>query len=110
MDVAGSTAARNDVVRLRPVPEQPMVAATVVCHWPGRRLNSISRFATESYRSADDLLATATAARIWGNDIFRHLLLPWQRRCVPEPGVAIERRSGYPGIYEPISAGHVRAM
>src|SRR5436190_6552188 len=87
-----------------------MVAAAVVCHWRGRRLDSISRFATESYGSADDLLATATAARIWGYDIFRHLLLPWQRRCVPEPGVAIERRSRYPSVYEPISAGDARAM
>ena len=54
-----------------------MVAAAVVCYWPGRRLDRISWFATESYRGADDLLATATAARIWGYDIFRHLLLPW---------------------------------
>ncbi len=87
-----------------------MVAAAVVCHWRGRRLDSISRFATESYRSADDLLATATAARIWGYDVFRHLLLPRQRRCLPEPGVAIERRARHPGFYEPISAGHACAM
>src|ERR1043166_8482006 len=87
-----------------------MVATAVVCHWPGRRLDRISRFAPESYGSADDLLATATAARIWGYDIFRHLFLPWQRRCVPEPGLAIERRSRYSGVYAPISAGHARAM
>ena len=87
-----------------------MVATAMVCHWPGRRLDSISRFAPESYRSADDLLATATATRIRGYDIFRHLLLPWQRRSFSEPGVAIERRSRYPGVYEPVSARHARAM
>ena len=57
-----------------------------------------------------DLLATATAARIWGYDVFRHLLLPWQRRCVPEPGVAIDRRPCYPGVYEPITAWIARAI
>src|SRR5436190_2415500 len=87
-----------------------MVASAVVCHWLGRRLDSISRFAPESYRSADDLLAAATATRIRGYDIFRHLLLPWERRCFPKLGVAVERRSRYPGVYAPISAGHARAM
>src|SRR4029453_7520350 len=110
MDVAGRLSPRNDIFRLRPVPEQPMVAAVVVCHWPGRRVDSIFRFAPESYRSADDFLATGTAARIRGDDIFRLLFLPWQRRCVPKPGVAIERRSRYPGVYDPRSAGHARAM
>src|SRR5882757_8244738 len=87
-----------------------MVAAGVVCHWPGRRLDSFSGFAPEGYGSADDLLATTTAARIWGYDIFRHLLLPLHRRCVPEPGVAIDCRPWYPGVYEPIAAWHARAM
>src|SRR5205814_5704776 len=87
-----------------------MVAAAVVCHWRGRRLDSISRFATESYRSAVDLLATATAARIWGCDAFRHLLLLRQRRCLPEPGVAVERWARHPGFYEPILAGLACAM
>src|SRR4029453_621229 len=87
-----------------------MAATAVVCHWPGRRLDSISRFAPESYRSADDLLATTTATGIWGYDIFRHLFLPWQRRCFSEPGLAIERRSRYPGVYEPTSARDARGM
>src|SRR5215471_2386911 len=87
-----------------------MVAAAVVCYRPCRRLDRISRFATESYRSADDLLATAAAARIQGDDIFRHLLLPWQRRSVPELGVASERRSRYPSVYDPRPAGHARSM
>src|SRR5215467_1674591 len=106
MDVSRCIAARNDIIRLRPVPEQPMVVAAVVRHRSGRRLDLIPRSATESYRSTDDLLATATTARIWGDDIFRYLLLPWQCRCVPEPGLAIERRSRYPNVYEQISAGH----
>src|SRR5262245_45737003 len=110
MDVAGRIAARNDLVRLRPLPEQPMVAAVVVCHWPSRRVDSIFRFAPESYRSADDLLATGTAARIRGDHIFRLLFLPWQRRCIPEPGVAIERRSRYPSVYDPTPSRHARAM
>src|SRR6516165_7486429 len=87
-----------------------MVAAAVVCYRPCRRLDRISRFATESYRSADDFLATAATARIRGDDIFRHLLLPWQRRSVPELGVASERRSRCPGVYDPRPAGHARAM
>src|SRR6476620_6222172 len=87
-----------------------MVAAAMVCHRLRRRLDRISRFATESYRSADDLLATAAAARIRGDDIFRHLLLPWQRRSVPEPGMAVECGSRYPGVYYPRPAGHARAM
>src|SRR5262245_46695495 len=87
-----------------------MVAAAVVCHRLSRRLDRISGFATESYRSADDLLATAAAARLQGDDIFRHLLLPWQRRSVPELGVASERRSRYPGVYDSRPAGHARAM
>ena len=86
-----------------------MVAAAVVCHWSGRRLDSISRFAPESYWGADDFLATATAARIQGYDIFRHLLLPWQRRCVPKLGVAVERWSRYPCVYEGIQPG-MRAL
>src|SRR4030095_2860077 len=87
-----------------------MAATAVVCHWPSRRLDSISRFAPESYRSADDLLATATATRIPGYDIFRHLFLSWQRRCSSEPGVAIERRSRYPGVYEAFPTRHARGM
>src|SRR5215831_6722936 len=87
-----------------------MVPAAVVCYRPRRGLDRISRFATESYRSADDLLATGAAARIRGDDIFRHLLLPWQRRNVPELGVASERRSRYPGVYDARPAGHARAM
>src|SRR5215470_4252182 len=87
-----------------------MVAVAVVCHRPRRRLDRIFRFATESYRSADDLLASAAAARIRGDDIFRCLLLPWQRRSVPEPGVASERRSRYPGVYDARPAGDARAM
>src|SRR6516165_5112874 len=87
-----------------------MVAAVVVCYRPRRRLDRISRFATESYRCADDLLASAASARIRGDDIFRHLLLPWQRRSVPELGLASERRSRYPGVYDPRPAGHARAM
>src|SRR5215813_8460588 len=87
-----------------------MVAAALVCHWPGRRLDSISGFAPEGYGSTDDLLATATATRIRRYDVFRHLFLPWQRRCVSEPRVAIECRSRYPGVYEPISARDARVM
>src|SRR5262245_25513130 len=98
MDVAGNIAARNHIVRLRHVRKQSMVAVAVVCHRLGRWLDSISRIATESHRSADDLLATAAATRVRGNDIFRHLLLSWQRGCIPEFGVAVERRPRYPGV------------
>src|SRR4030095_10345545 len=87
-----------------------MVAAAVVYCQPRRGLDRISRFATESYRSADDLLAIAAAARIRGDDIFCHLLLPWQRWSVPELGVASARRSRYPGVYDARPAGHARAM
>src|SRR5262249_41242424 len=87
-----------------------MVAAAVVCYQPRRRLDRVSGSTTESYRSADDLLASAAAARIRGDDIFRHLLLPWQRRSVPEPGVASERRSRYPSVYDPRPARRARAM
>src|SRR4030095_9109205 len=88
-----------------------MVATAMVSHWPGRRLDSIFGFAPESYGSADDLLATAATERAASRyDIFRHLFLSWQRRCVPELGVAIERRSSYPGVYEPMSTGNARTV
>src|SRR5207248_11562876 len=80
------------------------------CQLLWRQFVIISRVAAESNRSADVLLAAATATRIRGYVIFRHLLLPWQRRCFPKLGVAVERRSRYPGVYAPISAGHARAM
>src|SRR5262249_2797809 len=87
-----------------------MAAAAVVCHRSVRRLDSISRSASESYGGTNDLLATATAAGIWGHYIFRHLFLSRERRCVPELGLAVERRPRYPGIYARISARHARVM
>src|SRR5262245_12824925 len=110
MDVAGNIAARNDIVHLRSVRKQSLVAATVVRHRPGRRLDIIPGIATESDRSTNDLLAAATAARIWGDNIFRHLLLSWQRRGIPKPRLAVERRSRDQSVYEPIPAGDACAM
>src|SRR5215468_2444069 len=87
-----------------------MATAAMVCNRPGRRIDSVSGFAPESHRCADDLLATATATAVRGYHIFCHVFLPWKRRCVFEPGLATERRPCNPGLYEPIATGDACAM
>src|SRR5215831_453799 len=110
MDVSRCFPARDDVVRFGLVPEQPLVAAAMVCDRSRRRLDCVFGVAPESHGCADDLLATTSAARVWRYHVFRYLFLPWKCRCVFEPSLAIERRLGYPGIHEPIPSGHARAM
>src|SRR5690242_11812094 len=87
-----------------------MAITAVVCYWAGRRLHRISRLASEGYGSGNDFLATAAAVTIRRSHIFRDLFLSWQRRCFPKLGMAVERRSRYPGIYEPFSTWNACAM
>src|SRR6266480_2862117 len=76
-----------------------MVAAIVVCDWSGGRLDSVSWIAPESHRRADDLLATAAAGGRSSNHIFCDLLLSRECRCIFKPGLAIDCRTSYPGLY-----------
>src|SRR5262249_22655372 len=103
-------AARDDVVRLGFIPEQPLVAAALVCDRSRRRVDSVFLGASESGGRTDDLLATATAGRGRRYRGFCYVVLPWKCRCFFVPGLATERRSCYSGIHEPIPSRHSRAM
>src|SRR3954470_698315 len=110
MDGSIGTATRNDVVRVGLVPERPLGAPALVYDRFRRRFDSIFGIAPESDRRTDDLLASATPAGVRRYHIFCHLFLSRKCRRVLEPGLAIERRSCYPGIHVPIASGHARAM
>src|SRR5690348_1260555 len=106
MDGSSGAAARDDVVRVGFVPERSLATAAVVYDRFRRRFDCIFGIAPESDRRTDDLLASATPAGVRSYHIFCHVFLPRKCRRVLELGLAIERRSCYPGIHVPIASRH----
>src|SRR2546430_15091625 len=102
MDGSIGTAARNDVVRVGSVPEQPLVTAALVYDRSRRRFDSIFGIGPESDRCPDDLLANGAPAGGPGYHIFCHVFLSRKWRSGPEPGLALERRSCFSRIQVPI--------